>query len=70
MTDAARGPVRERSVSAQGQDLCVFLVAGEHSGDSLGGKLMEALNKHRRGRCSGASPAPPAPPSPPSPMRW
>jgi len=50
MTDAARGPVRERSVSAQGQDLCVFLVAGEHSGDSLGGKLMEALNKHRRGR--------------------
>jgi lipid-A-disaccharide synthase len=50
MTDVARDAVRERSVSAQGQDLCLFLVAGEHSGDSLGGKLMEALNKDRRGR--------------------
>jgi lipid-A-disaccharide synthase len=50
MTDVARSAVRERSVSAQGQDLCLFLVAGEHSGDSLGGKLMEALNKDRRGR--------------------
>jgi lipid-A-disaccharide synthase len=54
MTEAALGtpptPVRERSVSAEGQDLCLFLVAGEHSGDALGGKLMEALNKGRRGR--------------------
>jgi lipid-A-disaccharide synthase len=50
MTEAARRPARERSVSAQGQDLRLFLVAGEHSGDSLGGKLMEALNKDRRGR--------------------
>jgi lipid-A-disaccharide synthase len=54
MTEAAIGtppaPVRERSVSAEGQDLCLFLVAGEHSGDALGGKLMEALNKGRRGR--------------------
>ena len=40
----------ERSVSAQGQDLRLFLIAGEHSGDNLGGKLMEALNKERRGR--------------------
>jgi lipid-A-disaccharide synthase len=54
MRQAALGtppaPVRERSVSAHGQDLCLFLVAGEHSGDTLGGKLMEALNNGRRGR--------------------
>jgi lipid-A-disaccharide synthase len=48
MTDA--GAVRERSVPAQGRDLCLFMVAGEHSGDALGGKLMEALNTGRRGR--------------------
>jgi lipid-A-disaccharide synthase len=44
------GGVRERTVSAQGDDLRLFLVAGEHSGDNLGGKLMEALNAERRGR--------------------
>jgi lipid-A-disaccharide synthase len=44
------GAVRERSVSAEGRDLSLFLVAGEHSGDALGGKLMEALNSSRRGR--------------------
>jgi lipid-A-disaccharide synthase len=48
MTDA--GAVRERSMPAQGRDLCLFMVAGEHSGDALGGKLMEALNAGRRGR--------------------
>ena len=48
--DARPGAVRERSISAQGRDLCLFLVAGEHSGDALGGKLMEALNTGRRGR--------------------
>jgi lipid-A-disaccharide synthase len=42
--------VRERSVSADSRDLSLFLVAGEHSGDALGGKLMEALNIRRRGR--------------------
>jgi lipid-A-disaccharide synthase len=41
---------RERNVSASGQDLRLVLVAGEHSGDALGGKLMEALNRRRRGR--------------------
>jgi lipid-A-disaccharide synthase len=50
MTGRTPAAQRERSVSAQGQDLCLFLVAGEHSGDNLGGKLMEALNKDRRGR--------------------
>ncbi|HEY7548699.1 MAG TPA: lipid-A-disaccharide synthase [Hyphomicrobiaceae bacterium] len=50
MSDAAPGPARERSLSAHGQDLRLFLVAGEHSGDILGGRLMEALNAGRRGR--------------------
>ena len=50
MTDPASGAARERADSAQSQDLCLFLVAGEHSGDALGGKLMEALNAQRRGR--------------------
>jgi lipid-A-disaccharide synthase len=50
MTDAASGAARARTIPAQGRDLCLFLVAGEHSGDALGGKLMEALNAGRRGR--------------------
>jgi lipid-A-disaccharide synthase len=40
----------ERVIPAEGQDLSLFLVAGEHSGDALGGKLMAALNAQRRGR--------------------
>jgi lipid-A-disaccharide synthase len=47
---ASSGSLRERTISAQGRDLSLFLVAGEHSGDALGGKLMEALNAGRRGR--------------------
>jgi lipid-A-disaccharide synthase len=50
MTGLTPVALNERSISAQGQDLCLFLIAGEHSGDNLGGKLMEALNKDRRGR--------------------
>jgi lipid-A-disaccharide synthase len=50
MTDAAQAAVRERMVSAEGDDLRLFLVAGEHSGDALGAKLMAALNQRRRGR--------------------
>jgi lipid-A-disaccharide synthase len=49
-SEAGAGAVRERSIPAHGRDLCLFLVAGEHSGDALGGKLMEALNTGRRGR--------------------
>jgi lipid-A-disaccharide synthase len=49
MTDAGR-PTRGRTYSAEGQDLRLFIVAGEHSGDALGAKLMAALNKRRRGR--------------------
>jgi lipid-A-disaccharide synthase len=32
------------------QDLRLFLVAGEHSGDALGGRLMAALNARCKGR--------------------
>ncbi len=42
--------MKERTIPAEGQDLRLFLVAGEHSGDALGGKLMAALNLRRRGR--------------------
>jgi lipid-A-disaccharide synthase len=42
--------VRERTVSAEGGDLRLFLVAGEQSGDTLGAKLMQTLNQRRRGR--------------------
>ena len=42
--------MRERTFSAEGRDLRLFIVAGEHSGDALGAKLMAALNERRRGR--------------------
>ena len=42
--------VKERVFSAEGRDLRLFVVAGEHSGDALGAKLMAALNERRRGR--------------------
>jgi lipid-A-disaccharide synthase len=48
VSEAAQAGVR--TVSAEGRDLCLFLVAGEHSGDALGAKLMAALNERRRGR--------------------
>jgi lipid-A-disaccharide synthase len=50
MIGQAAGPMRERTFSAKGQDLRLFMIAGEHSGDALGGKLMAALNERRRGR--------------------
>ena len=54
MSDTAQGtaggrPARERVFSSEGQDLRLFVVAGEHSGDALGAKLMAALNERRRG---------------------
>ena len=42
--------MNEHEIPAEGQDLCLFMVAGEHSGDALGGRLMAALNEQRRGR--------------------
>jgi len=48
---ANAGPrVRERTYSAEGRDLRLFIVAGEPSGDALGAKLMAAINARRRGR--------------------
>src|ERR1700704_4235244 len=50
MTSDRGQPTKERIYSAEGQDLRLFIVAGEHSGDALGAKLMSALNERRRGR--------------------
>jgi lipid-A-disaccharide synthase len=50
MTSNRGQSAKERIYSAEGQDLRLFIVAGEHSGDALGAKLMTALNERRRGR--------------------
>jgi lipid-A-disaccharide synthase len=50
MTQPAPVSAPGRSIAGEAQDLRLFLVAGEHSGDTLGGKLMEALNARHRGR--------------------
>ena len=42
--------VSERVWDAEAQDLKLFVIAGEHSGDALGAKLMAALAHGRRGR--------------------
>jgi lipid-A-disaccharide synthase len=36
--------------AVEGRELKLFIVAGEHSGDALGAKLMAALNERRPGR--------------------
>jgi lipid-A-disaccharide synthase len=41
---------RVHRISAHARDLSVFVIAGEHSGDNLGARLMAALNRRRRGR--------------------
>ena len=40
----------ERTWEAEARDLKLFVIAGEHSGDALGAKLMAALDQGRRGR--------------------
>ena len=47
--NSASSSPRERGVSADSQHLSLFLVAGEHSGDALGAKLMAMLNQRRPG---------------------
>src|SRR5687767_12349365 len=42
--------MREEAYSADGQNLRLFMIAGEHSGDALGARLMAAMNERRRGR--------------------
>ncbi len=43
-------PANEQVWAAEARDLRLFLIAGEHSGDALGAKLMGALEDGRRGR--------------------
>src|SRR5262245_54093591 len=43
-------PVSQRVFAAEARELRLFLVAGEHSGDALGAKLMSALDQGRGGR--------------------
>jgi len=50
MTSGAEQSGKERIIAAEGQDLRLFIVAGEHSGDALGAKLMSVLKARRRGR--------------------
>ena len=50
MTSDRGQPTKERIYTTEGQDLRLFIVAGEHSGDALGAKLMATLNQRRRGR--------------------
>lgn len=38
------------TISSSKRELRLFMVAGEHSGDALGGRLMAALNARSRGR--------------------
>ena len=47
---AANRPAGKRGNAAGRDDLRIFLVAGEHSGDALGGKLMSALSARCKGR--------------------
>ena len=44
------GRIGKGGPAAGRDDLRIFLVAGEHSGDALGGKLMSALSAHCKGR--------------------
>jgi lipid-A-disaccharide synthase len=53
LTDRAaanRPASRKRGPGSGRDDLRIFLVAGEHSGDALGGKLMSALSARCKGR--------------------
>jgi lipid-A-disaccharide synthase len=43
-------PVETVTISSSKRELRLFVVAGEHSGDALGGRLMAALNAQSRGR--------------------
>jgi lipid-A-disaccharide synthase len=45
-----RTPVPSLTISTSKRELRLFMVAGEHSGDALGGRLMTALNAQSRGR--------------------
>jgi lipid-A-disaccharide synthase len=42
--------IRSVTISSAKRELRIFVVAGEHSGDALGAKLMQRLNEDARGR--------------------
>lgn len=46
---AASAPA-PHTVTSSGREYRLFIIAGEHSGDALGGKLMEAINRRLKGR--------------------
>ena len=46
----SRLPARSVIISSSKRELRLFMVAGEHSGDALGGRLMSAINTQARGR--------------------
>ena len=48
MTDTR--PASQKVFAAEARELRLFIVAGEHSGDALGAKLMAALDQGRGGR--------------------
>ncbi len=50
MNDASRNDRRPITISSSRRELRLFVVAGEHSGDALGGKLMARINEDARGR--------------------
>ena len=45
-----QSPNRRVTISSSKRELRLFMVAGEHSGDALGGRLMAAINAQSRGR--------------------
>ncbi len=42
--------IRTMTISSSKRELRLFVIAGEHSGDALGAKLMERINQDARGR--------------------
>lgn len=48
MADAPE--IRTKTILSSKRELCLYIVAGEPSGDALGAKLMERLNQEARGR--------------------
>ena len=49
-SSSASLPGRSVTISSSKRELRLFMVAGEHSGDALGGRLMTAINAQARGR--------------------
>lgn len=50
MSDLASAATQSITISSSRRELRLFVVAGEHSGDALGGPMMASLNAMARGR--------------------